>query len=185
MEMTDQAAQIPGTPELTAVGKRIEMLRIERGLSKQQLARAAGISRQQLWRVLAGKSELTSSLCERLAFVLNTDIAVLRDAAAEAQAPRGTLAGWFSAGTATGPAPGAMAAMLPGAVASAPPATFAEFVGGTAFLRHTLGALPFCEDGAALKRAVLDAIEDIAIARGVALAPEFFELRRAVIAREL
>src|SRR5215217_9345267 len=59
-----------GFPELTALGKRIEMLRIERGLSKQYLARFAGTSRQQLWRVMTGKSELTGSLRSRLADAL-------------------------------------------------------------------------------------------------------------------
>src|SRR5437762_13807085 len=59
-----------GVPELTALGKRLEILRIERGISKQRLARHAGTSRQQLWRVMTGKSELTSSLRERLAFAL-------------------------------------------------------------------------------------------------------------------
>lgn len=181
MEVTAPAV-LTGTPELTPIGKRIEMLRIERGLSKQQLAKAAGISRQQLWRVLAGKSELTSSLCERLAFVLQTDISVLADFDA-AGAPHGTLARWFaSSGTDLAPA---VAAAAPGLVASVAPATFSEFVAGADMLRATLAALPLCDDGAALKRAVLDAIEDIAIARGVPLAPAFFELRRAVIAREL
>lgn len=59
-----------GTPELTALGKRLEILRIERGVSKQRLARHAGTSRQQLWRVMTGKSELTSSLRDRLASAL-------------------------------------------------------------------------------------------------------------------
>src|ERR671932_939234 len=59
--------------ELTAMGKQIEMLRIQRGLSKQHLARYAGTSRQQLWRVMTGKSELTSSLRHRLAEVLHID----------------------------------------------------------------------------------------------------------------
>lgn len=173
---------LSGTPELTPIGKRIEMLRIERGLSKQQLAKTAGISRQQLWRVLAGKSELTSSLCERLAFVLQTDISVLADFDG-AHAPRGTLARWFaSSGSDVGPLAPQHASTV---VAAAAPATFAQFVAGADLLRGTLAALPLCDDGAALKRAVLDAIEDIAIARGVALAPAFFELRRAVIAREL
>src|SRR6478672_7652072 len=62
-----------GAPELTALGKRLEILRIERGISKQHLARHAGTSRQQLWRVMTGKSELTSSLRERLAFALSVD----------------------------------------------------------------------------------------------------------------
>src|SRR3954462_13630690 len=59
-----------GAPELTALGKRLEILRIERGVSKQRLARHAGTSRQQLWRVMTGKSELTSSLRDRLATAL-------------------------------------------------------------------------------------------------------------------
>ena len=172
---------ITGSPELTPIGKRIEMLRIERGLSKQQLAKAAGISRQQLWRVLAGKSELTSSLCERLAFVLQTDISVLSDFNGSG-APHGTLAHWFASSAADTPL---AVTPQPSSVAAVAPATFAEFVAGADLLRTTLAALPLCDDGAALKRAVLDAIEDIAIARGVALAPAFFELRRAVISREL
>ena len=61
--------------ELTPVGKQIEMLRIQRGLSKQHLARYAGTSRQQLWRVMTGKSELTSSLRHRLAEALHVDAA--------------------------------------------------------------------------------------------------------------
>lgn len=185
MEIAEPTDAIHGTPELTPVGKRIEMLRIERGISKQQLAKASGVSRQQLWRVLAGKSELTSSLCNRLAFVLGTDIAVLRDAGRESAAPRGTLAGWFSSVAASGPTLAPFITDLASAVGATPPSTFAQFVGGTDYLRSTLAGMPCCEDGAALKRALLDSIEDIAIARGVPLAPAFFELRRAVIAREL
>src|SRR5437764_6236527 len=64
-------------PELTALGKRLEILRIERGVSKQRLARHAGTSRQQLWRVMTGKSELTSSLRERLAAALSVEAAEL------------------------------------------------------------------------------------------------------------
>src|SRR5438045_1605188 len=66
-----------GVPELTALGKQLEILRIERGVSKQRLARRAGTSRQQLWRVMTGKSELTSSLRERLAAALAVDPATL------------------------------------------------------------------------------------------------------------
>src|SRR5436309_15608630 len=61
-----------GVPELTDLGKRLEILRIERGVSKQHLARYAGTSRQQLWRVMTGKSELTGGLRSRLADVLQT-----------------------------------------------------------------------------------------------------------------
>src|SRR4249919_1832420 len=66
-----------GAPELTDLGKRLEILRIERGVSKQRLARHAGTSRQQLWRVMTGKSELTTSLRERLASALAVESATL------------------------------------------------------------------------------------------------------------
>src|SRR3954466_924834 len=71
-----------GAPELTQLGKRLEILRIERGISKQHLARHAGTSRQQLWRVMIGKSELTSSLRDRLAFALSVESAALSQLAA-------------------------------------------------------------------------------------------------------
>src|SRR3954469_25687866 len=69
-EVMDDSLVAAGTPELTQLGKRLEILRIERGVSKQRLPRHAGTSRQQLWRVMTGKSELTSSLRERLATAL-------------------------------------------------------------------------------------------------------------------
>lgn len=182
MELSGENEQLVGTPELAPIGKRIEMLRIERGLSKQQLAKAAGISRQQLWRVLAGKSELTSSLRERLAFVLRTDAAVLQQAAGEVAAGSATLASWFGGASAT-----SAAGALPAEVAAFPtvPATFAEFAVSPASVRAVLAAIPPCDGGLALKRAVLDAIEDVAVRRGIALPTEFFDLRRAVITRAL
>src|SRR3954454_23671643 len=69
-----------GAPELTQLGKRLEILRIERGISKQHLARHAGTSRQQLWRVMTGKSELTSSLRDRLAGALAVEPGFLSSA---------------------------------------------------------------------------------------------------------
>src|SRR5262245_22511235 len=66
-----------GFPALTELGKRLELLRIRRALSKQLLARRVGISRQQLWRVMTGKSELTASLCGRLADALDVSPAEL------------------------------------------------------------------------------------------------------------
>src|ERR687890_1873105 len=73
-----------GAPELTSLGKRLEFLRIERGISKQHLAKHAGTSRQQLWRVMTGKSELTSSLKERLAGALSVDPSMLSSASRSA-----------------------------------------------------------------------------------------------------
>src|SRR5690349_25025928 len=74
---------VAGAPELTPLGKRIELLRLERRMSKRVLAQRAGTSRQQLWRVMTGKSELTSSLCARLSEVLETDSRLLRDVSRE------------------------------------------------------------------------------------------------------
>lgn len=72
MEQASELQDVVGGPELTELGKRIEVLRIERGLSKQHLARFAGTSRQQLWRVMTGKSELTTTLRARLIDVLQS-----------------------------------------------------------------------------------------------------------------
>ena len=81
-ELLRDSALRTGAPELTSLGKQLEILRIERGISKQRLARHAGTSRQQLWRVMTGKSELTSSLRERLAGALSVDPSILSAAGA-------------------------------------------------------------------------------------------------------
>src|SRR6185295_613789 len=80
-----------GVPELTTLGKRLEILRIERGISKQHLALYAGTSRQQLWRVMTGKSKLTSSLKARLAGALSVDPSLLSNAGGQANAHRFVL----------------------------------------------------------------------------------------------
>jgi transcriptional regulator with XRE-family HTH domain len=147
-----------GGPELTELGKRIELFRIERGLSKQYLARAAGTSRQQLWRVVTGKSELTLSLGQRLAEVLQVDLRVLQGL--------------------NGAARGALAAP-PGAATA--PATFAEYASDVRNVEHTLATLPPGAEGRALKRELLNCIEDAASERGLKLPPGFFELRGRVI----
>src|SRR5688572_14561876 len=72
-----------GVPEFTALGRRIELLRIDRRMSKGVLAQRAGTSRQQLWRVMTGKPELTTALCARLADVLEVDSRLLREAERE------------------------------------------------------------------------------------------------------
>src|SRR6185437_7696534 len=79
-----------GFPELTPLGKQIEVLRIGRGLSKQHLARFAGTSRQQLWRVMTGKSELTDALRQRLAVALEVDSAVLASSGVSAESATST-----------------------------------------------------------------------------------------------
>ena len=185
MEISGDQQQLVGTPELAPIGKRIEMLRIERGISKQQLAKAAGISRQQLWRVLAGKSELTSSLRERLAFVLRTDVAVLQSPATPTP-DTVTLASWFgSRSAAATAAPTRALAPVPPVPAVPAVATLAEFVSTPGAVESLLAEIPPCDGGLALKRAVLDAIEDVTMARGIALPATFFDLRRAVINRAL
>ena len=169
---TDTTAATPtvesgsGFPELSPLGKRIELLRISRGLTKQQLARGAGTSRQQLWRVMTGKSELTSSLGFRLSQVLQIDGHLL--------------------------APGADTESigLPfGAIARAssapPPSSLAEFVADAAAVERTLASLPADDLGRRLKRVLLNSIEDLAAADGLRLPPSFFALRGRVMNGEL
>ena len=144
-----------GFPELTALGKRIEMLRIERGLSKQLLARGAGTSRQQLWRVMTGKSELTGTLGQRLAEVLQVDLRALRGLEMVA----GANTSWT-----TGSATSASVTLSIG------PATLAEFLADPARLQGVLAALPRDEHGARIRASFLDALRDAAASAGLDVA---------------
>ena len=170
---TENAEEIPegtGFPELTTLGKRIELLRIERGLSKQRLARAAGTSRQQLWRVMTGKSELTSALCHRLADVLQIDPRSLRDGTPDARA-RALSVVRDSDEYAR--------------AAHEAPVQLASWVADNARVLRTLETLPVGESGGRLKRELLNCVEDIARESDVRLPGSFFELRGRVINGEL
>jgi transcriptional regulator with XRE-family HTH domain len=157
-----------GVPELTALGKRLEILRIERGVSKQHLARHAGTSRQQLWRVMTGKSELTSSLRERLASALAVEPRALSgdSAAPVATAPIGSNFGF----------PAALPSVAP---------TLRDYLVDAAHLAATLRTLPSGDGGRRLKRALLNSVEDLAVEAGQPLPLEYSELRRRVLAGEL
>ncbi|HEX6051545.1 MAG TPA: helix-turn-helix transcriptional regulator [Gemmatimonadaceae bacterium] len=171
-----------GVPELTALGKRIELLRIERRMSKGVLAQRAGTSRQQLWRVMTGKSELTSSLCARLADVLEVDSRILRDAERDRE---------HALGVDPGPSP-SRHLLLARAFDAARPIgnghaavpqfdTLEAYVSDARGLERTLQALPVGDDGRHLKRILLNAVEDMAHARALKLPAGFFDLRRRVV----
>ena len=161
-----------GAPELTSLGKRLEILRIERGISKQRLARHAGTSRQQLWRVMTGKSELTSSLKERLAGALSVDPSLLTAAAGTSRSQTFGLVGNVSSpfSTPTGEP------RIPGVAA---------YLSDSAHLSATLRTLPSGDAGRRLKRALLNALEDLAVEAAQPLPPDFSEIRRRVLAGEL
>lgn len=160
-----------GFPELTALGKRLEILRIERGISKQRLARHAGTSRQQLWRVMTGKSELTSSLRERLAGALSVDPGVL------SSSPFG--------GTQTYSLAGAPAITSLSAESLLATPSIADYLSEPAHLTATLRTLPSGDAGRRLKRALLNALEDLAVEASHALPVDYSEIRRKVLAGEL
>ena len=145
--------------ELTLLGKRLEMLRIERGLSKQRLARHAGTSRQQLWRVMTGKSELTNSLRERLSSALAVDSAV------------------FLVGAAS-------ASLFTPALSTAP-ITVSDYLTDPQHLATTLRTLPAGDSGRRLKRALLNALEDLAVETGRALPIDYSDIHRRVLAGDL
>jgi transcriptional regulator with XRE-family HTH domain len=159
-------------PELTPLGKRIEMLRIERGISKQHLARFAGTSRQQLWRVMTGKSELTGSLRDRLAEALLVEAPSLSAMATTTGAA--AAATWSAAGSIFVPAP-----------EPAPANELAEYLANADAVAATLRTMPGGPAGRRLKRAFLDTLEDAAVEQGLTLDARVFELRRAVVAGEL
>ena len=158
--------EVAALRELSSLGKRIELIRIERGLSKQMLARYAGTSRQQLWRVMTGKSELTSSLRHRLAEVLHVDAAAIGTALSS---PANSLS------TSAPLAPVTSNQFDPAAI------DFPTFVADTARLRRTLQLLPSGPTGRRIKRALLDALEDLAVENAIPLSNEFFQLRRDVV----
>lgn len=167
-EIRFDAALPEGVPELTTLGKRLEILRIERGISKQFLARHAGTSRQQLWRVMTGKSELTSSLKERLAGALSVDPSMLT--ATSASNPSQTF--------------GLTPAVTTALAGSATP-TIAEYLADSRHLAASLRSLPEGDAGRRLKRALLNALEDLAVDSAQALPADFSEIRRRVLAGEL
>ena len=135
MQADSDASFTPGVPGFTELGKRIEMLRIERGLSKQHLARRVGTSRQQLWRVMTGKSELTPALRTRLTEVLKVTALELEGGDV---ATRSTVT--------TGLAKGAAA-------------TIADYLSSTSAVTQTLATMPSGDQGRLVKRAYLDALE--------------------------
>ena len=179
----DSELNVAGAPELTALGKRLELLRLDRRISKRVLAQRAGTSRQQLWRVMTGKSELTSSLCARLAEVLEVDSRLLRDTTLNVvdgtarYAARPTLQARGS-GQPAGPNLRLHSAIPPDGPFMG---TLEEFISAPHGLTRTLDTLPNTEDGRRLKRMLLDAIEDIAIARALKLPQTIFDLRRVVV----
>lgn len=156
-----------GVPELTSLGKRLEILRIERGISKQRLARHAGTSRQQLWRVMTGKCDLTSSLRDRLASALEIDPTHLVNLGTAATTQT------FSLGAGTVETPRF----------STPPAApvLADYLSDASHLAATLRTLPTGDAGRRLKRALLNAVEDLAVETGQPLSLAYSELRRSVL----
>jgi transcriptional regulator with XRE-family HTH domain len=153
-------------PQLSDLGKRIEMLRVDRGVSKQVLARAAGTSRQQLWRVMTGKSELTSNLCQRLASVLDVDSRTLSSAAfGENHHPRSALT----------LSPARLSFDL------VPARSLAAYLENSTLLVRTMRTLPLGNDGVALKCALLNALEDRARAAGVQIPTWLFKVRASVL----
>jgi transcriptional regulator with XRE-family HTH domain len=168
---TSDGSESLGFPELTPLGKQIEVLRIGRGMSKQHLARYAGTSRQQLWRVMTGKTELTGPLRMRLAEILRVPESQLDVERAPATSTTSTapIAVDFQVVEPARPGPVAMD----------------DYLAEPARVEETLRTLPNGDHGRELKRVLLNALEDFALERGVVLAPEFFELRRRVLVGEL
>jgi transcriptional regulator with XRE-family HTH domain len=153
-------------PQLSDLGKRIEMLRVDRGVSKQVLARAAGTSRQQLWRVMTGKSELTSTLCQRLASVLDVDSRTLSSAA---------FAGAAQARASVALPVGRLSLDL------VPARSLAAYLESSSLIARTLRTLPVGDDGVALKCALLNALEDRARAARLQIPAWLFRVRASVL----
>ena len=180
-ETEEPELSAPGVPELTTLGKRIEMLRLDRRLSKRVLAQRAGTSRQQLWRVMTGKSELTSSLCARLSEVLEIDCRELRDATVTNSAEDGRVPRAIAERLTPARVSYELLASLEGSASRRFSDALDEYVARPDGLARTLETMPSTDDGRRLKRALLDAVEEIAMTRSIKLPHAFFDLRRAVV----
>jgi transcriptional regulator with XRE-family HTH domain len=172
---------LTGVPELTPLGRRLEMLRLDRGLSKQALARAAGTSRQQLWRVMTGKSELTPAFCQRLAEVLGVDAHDLRRSGDGLRARDEIRRA--AATRLADPMPDATRSVRAPSDAGRP--TVAEYLADPRWVARTLATCPGGNEGRLLKRRILDGLEDAARDAGVKLPPAFFAVRGRVVNGEL
>jgi hypothetical protein len=131
---------------------------------------------------MTGKSELTASLCQRLAEVLGIDARVLRDPEAFARALTDVAERASHAG-ATLPA-SSMRQRLPWMGRSVPP-DIAEYLADARNVVRTLATYPGGEEGRSLKRGFLDDLEDCAAKAGVKLDAAFFTVRGRVVNGEL
>lgn len=156
-----------GFPELTPLGKQLEVLRIGRGISKQHLARFAGTSRQQLWRVMTGKSELGNGLRERLAEALGVDLSAITEAESISTTQSASVFGSFQTPKFSAPL------------------SLEIYLATAEYAERTLRTLPNGDAGRELKRTVLNALEDQALRNEIPLPSAFFDLRRKVVAGEL
>jgi transcriptional regulator with XRE-family HTH domain len=163
MSIEADALLVDGAPELSLLGKRIELLRIERGLSKQALARRAGTSRQQLWRVMTGKSDLTSSLCLRLSEVLRIDPRTLRDPGIAVHA----------------------LTFVEGAIAPPPPLGLDAWINDPDHLVRALSALPGGPHGRLLRLDLVAAVEQRAREAAMGVPVHINEIRRRLVTGEL
>jgi hypothetical protein len=111
---------------------------------------------------MTGKSELTSSLRERLAFALSVDSHALYNSDESNFVRHG---------------------LEPSTLAVAP--TLNEYLANPALLVATLRTLPPGDGGRRLKRALLNVLEDLAVEGGHALPLDYSEIRRQVISGEL
>ena len=183
-ELVGDSSTTAGFPELTGLGRQLEMLRIGRGLSKQTLARQAGTSRQQLWRVMTGKSELTSSLRLRLAEVLQVDHRALGNTD-QLLKSAGALSAFGTEFELVPAAASQAAVRLPSASRDQLEIPVEDYLCDCEAIARTLATLPSGEAGRRLKRALLNALEECAAERGVRLVPDFFALRGRVINDEV
>jgi transcriptional regulator with XRE-family HTH domain len=156
-------SEFGGAPRLSTLGKRIEMLRVDRGLSKQALARSSGTSRQQLWRVMTGKADLTGSLGQRLATVLDVDSRTLSTASlGDAEVPLAGATPWPTS-----------------------PTSLSSYLASPALVARSLSSLPSGDDGIALRTVLLNAIEERARLQGLRIPDWLLQLRGSVLNGEL
>jgi hypothetical protein len=160
----DTLADAYDLSELSEAGRIIDAHRTRRRLTKGALARSVGISRQQLWRVMTGKSALVPSLRDRLVRVLGAEELATTSMIPARPANESTVG--------SGRDPRSSSELM-------------RYLRDPAAIARTLDTLPGGSEGRWLYRAVFDVIEEMAAIAGIELSADALRLRRGAFGEHL
>lgn len=156
---------------LTELGQRIEDLRRAAGLNTQGLARKAAMSRQHLWRISTGRTDVETGDVVRIARALGVAPSELLPDLGAGQWEPETDRDAAAAGSGDEPTPAGR--------------ELEAFMSNMERIVHLLSNSSGGDITQAVKIGLLNGIEQVARETGNKLPPEYGEIRRRVINGEL